>query len=160
MRTFDRGRILFTFVSTWAIGKNQNTPNWSSMRQDAITWSGIGFKSSFYICWPSQVQIHFVHAIVTKPVLNQSMVKLMYLQAINIADTSFYLDKYCLFATSNFSYDKTLHLLRTTITDIAFLLGGVTSSKWIMGRDTLYFLKLPQMTHYDTQTLRSIYKHT
>ena len=47
----DRGRILFAFVSTCVVGKNPNTPNLSSMADDAITRSGIGVPGSpVYIC--------------------------------------------------------------------------------------------------------------
>ena len=47
----DRERILFAFVSTCVVGKNPNTPNWSSMADDAITQSGIGVLGSpFYNC--------------------------------------------------------------------------------------------------------------
>ena len=34
----DHGRILFAFVSACAVGKIPNTPNLSSMANDAITW--------------------------------------------------------------------------------------------------------------------------
>ena len=47
----DRGHILFAFVSTFVVGKNPNTPNWSSMADNAITWGSIeGLGSCFYIC--------------------------------------------------------------------------------------------------------------
>ena len=50
----DRGRILFAFVSTCVVGKNQNIPNGSSMDDDAITLGGIGVLGSlFYICGPN-----------------------------------------------------------------------------------------------------------
>ena len=46
-----RGHILFAFVSACVVGKNQNTPNLSSMANDAITRSGIGVPGSLvYIC--------------------------------------------------------------------------------------------------------------
>ena len=38
----DRGRVLFAFVSGCVVGKSPNTPNWSSMADDAITQGGIG----------------------------------------------------------------------------------------------------------------------
>ena len=34
-----KGRILFVFVSVCVVGKNPNTPNWSTIADDAITWS-------------------------------------------------------------------------------------------------------------------------
>ena len=34
----DHGRILFAFISMCVIGKDMNTPNWSSMTDDTITW--------------------------------------------------------------------------------------------------------------------------
>ena len=48
----DRGRIMLVFVSACVVGKNLNTPNWSSMADDAITQSGIGVLGCppFYIC--------------------------------------------------------------------------------------------------------------
>ena len=47
----DCGRILFAFVSACVVDKNLNTPNWSSMADDAITRGSIGVLGSlFYIC--------------------------------------------------------------------------------------------------------------
>ena len=44
-------RSLTHFVSTCVVGKNPNTPNWSSMADDTITWGSIGVLGSlFYIC--------------------------------------------------------------------------------------------------------------
>ena len=40
----DCRHILFVFVSTCMVSKNLNTPNWSSMADDAITWGG--YRSS------------------------------------------------------------------------------------------------------------------
>ena len=42
----DRVRILFVFVSARMVGKNLNTPNWSSMADDTITQGGIGALGS------------------------------------------------------------------------------------------------------------------
>ena len=58
----DLGRILFALVSTCVVGKNPNTPNWSSMADDAITQSGIGVLGSFFfhICAISTtILVHF-----------------------------------------------------------------------------------------------------
>ena len=33
----DRGHILIVFVPAYVVGKNLNTPNWSSMSDDVIT---------------------------------------------------------------------------------------------------------------------------
>ena len=45
------GNILFMFVSVWVVGKDPNTPNWSSMADDAITWVDMRDPGSpLYIC--------------------------------------------------------------------------------------------------------------
>ena len=50
----DRGRILFAFVSSCVGGTNPNTPNWSSMAEDAITWGGVGVLGTLvFICGSS-----------------------------------------------------------------------------------------------------------
>ena len=38
----DSGHILFAFISAWVVSKDLNTPNWTSMADDAITWGGSG----------------------------------------------------------------------------------------------------------------------
>ena len=48
------GHDLFVFVSTFVVGKNPITPNWSSMADNAITRGSIGVLGSpFYICGSS-----------------------------------------------------------------------------------------------------------
>ena len=42
MARTDQGRILFVFDFTCVVGKNLNTPRWSSMTDDAITWDSTG----------------------------------------------------------------------------------------------------------------------
>ena len=47
----DRGCILFVLVSVCVVGKNPNTPNWSSMADDAIAQGSIWLLGSpFYTC--------------------------------------------------------------------------------------------------------------
>ena len=43
--------VCIVFVSACVVGKNSNTPTWSSMADNAITWGSIGVLGSpFYTC--------------------------------------------------------------------------------------------------------------
>ena len=47
----DHGLILFVFASACVVGKNPNTPNWSSMADNTITQGGMEFWISSLDLW-------------------------------------------------------------------------------------------------------------
>ena len=66
---------LFVFISACVIAKDPNTPNWSSMADDAITQGGFGISSLNLLPlplpvqeWVRQVLTHFVEQVTLKSI--------------------------------------------------------------------------------------------